>query len=133
MQPDVIILSNWLTTAEAQEATGYSVAHLQRLARDGTVTARKLAGRVWVFDRAALLAHRETAKSGPKGEADVSPGARAIRLPNGRRIQVEGESAGYVWVTCLECGMQWSPNLRPGGKYPRGWRQCPECTKRDRG
>jgi len=40
-------------------------------------------------------------------------------------ITVEGVEVGRVWVTCNQCGVKWSPNLRAGGYLPRGWWKCP--------
>jgi hypothetical protein len=28
-------------------------------------------------------------------------------------------------LRCDTCGQEWSPNLRPGGRNPRGWWKCP--------
>jgi excisionase family DNA binding protein len=60
-----ILAPGWLTVAEAAGLTGYTEAHIQRLARQGEVTARKV-GRQWVIDRASVLAWHKTAKRGPK-------------------------------------------------------------------
>ncbi len=33
---------------------------------------------------------------------------------------------------CEECGQVWSPNLLPGGRFPRGYRTCPNgCNDGD--
>lgn len=29
--------------------------------------------------------------------------------------------------TCCQCGTQWSPLIRPGGRMPRGYSICPHC------
>lgn len=29
------------------------------------------------------------------------------------------------WFRCLHCSQPWSPCVLPGGRYPRGWWQCP--------
>ena len=60
-----VLAPGWLTVAEAAGLTGYTEVHMQRLARLGQVTARKV-GRQWVIDRASLLTWKETAKPGPK-------------------------------------------------------------------
>lgn len=28
---------------------------------------------------------------------------------------------------CVDCGQQWSPMLRSGGRLPRGYWKCPRC------
>lgn len=60
-----ILAPGWLTTEEAQALTGYTVDHLQRLARGGQVTARKI-GDAWLFDRENLTAYQRAARPGPK-------------------------------------------------------------------
>ena len=60
-----LLLENWLTAAQAQALTGYAIEHLYRLARAGTVEARKL-GQMWLFNRESLLAHRARARPGRK-------------------------------------------------------------------
>jgi hypothetical protein len=62
----------WLIVEEAVELTGYCARHLQRLARQGKVTAKKKSG-LWFIDRDSLLEHKATAKRGrrwPSKEAD---------------------------------------------------------------
>lgn len=54
----------WITTEEARELTGYSVRHLQRLARGGHVVAEKQYGGTWSIDQESLLAHQATARPG---------------------------------------------------------------------
>ncbi len=66
MQQDIIVSAGWITAEEAEELTGYNPDHLRRLARSGKVPARKLAGRVWLFARDALLEWQATARRGPK-------------------------------------------------------------------
>ncbi|MFH1282343.1 MAG: hypothetical protein ABII27_01610 [bacterium] len=29
------------------------------------------------------------------------------------------------WLECMSCGQEWSPMLRPGGRLPRNYWQCP--------
>lgn len=60
-----VLRAGWLTTEEAQALSGYTGDHLSRLARTGQVTAAKLGGR-WIFERAGLIAHKATARPGPK-------------------------------------------------------------------
>jgi len=65
-----ILPAGWLTREEAQALTGYSENHLTRLARGGRVTARKLAGQLWLFERASLTAYQAAARPGPKKKQD---------------------------------------------------------------
>jgi hypothetical protein len=50
---------NWIDTSQAAEVTGYGKVWLQELAREGKVTAQKLAGR-WVFNKPNLLEYKHT-------------------------------------------------------------------------
>ena len=61
-----LLPAGWLTTEEAQALTGYTGFHLARLARGGQVTAQKLGGRVWLFERESLTAYQATVRPGPK-------------------------------------------------------------------
>ena len=61
-----ILPAGWLTTEEAQALTGYGEYHLSRLARSGQVTARKIGGRVWLFERESLTAYKAAARPGRK-------------------------------------------------------------------
>ena len=60
-----ILAPGWVTTEEAQRLTSYTVDHLQRLARGGRVTARKM-GDAWLFARESLTAYKATVRTGPK-------------------------------------------------------------------
>lgn len=46
-------LEGWLTTDEAARVTGYSFRHLRRLAREGSIEARKV-GRDWLIKADSL-------------------------------------------------------------------------------
>jgi|WetSurMetagenome_2_1015567.scaffolds.fasta_scaffold1351521_1 excisionase family DNA binding protein len=75
-----ILAPGWLTTEEAQALTGYTVDHLQRLARGGQVTARKI-GDSWLFDRESLTTYQAAARPGPKRRrnhttANTKPGPK---------------------------------------------------------
>jgi len=61
-----ILQAGWLTREEAQALTGYTEDHLTRLARGQKVNARKLAGQIWLFERASLTAYQAAARPGPK-------------------------------------------------------------------
>ncbi len=49
--------TKWLTTDQAAELTGYSVAYLRRLVRKGRVRARKVQ-REWLVDETNLVAYK---------------------------------------------------------------------------
>jgi excisionase family DNA binding protein len=42
--------TEWITTKEAAELTGYHAVHIRRLLREGTIEGRKF-GRDWMIDR----------------------------------------------------------------------------------
>ena len=44
----------WITTTEAAEITGYSIAYMRQLANRGRIEARKV-GRDWLIERTSLL------------------------------------------------------------------------------
>lgn len=52
---DDFIPTDWITTAEAAELSGYSPAHVRRLANRDLVEARKLA-HAWLVERENLYA-----------------------------------------------------------------------------
>jgi hypothetical protein len=48
------------------------------------------------------------------------------------RAGVVVRSTSAIWLECRDCGQQWSPLLRPGGKLPRGYWRCPDgCNATD--
>jgi len=53
-----VIAAGWITVDEAEKETGYSVAYLRRLARQGRIEAQKVG--VWLIHRDSLLAYKET-------------------------------------------------------------------------
>jgi excisionase family DNA binding protein len=53
--------TEWITTAEAAEITGYTTARFRQLAKDGAVVAQKR-GRDWFLDKSSVLAWVETMK-----------------------------------------------------------------------
>jgi hypothetical protein len=60
----------WISTAEAVKLTGYSTVHIQGLARQGKIKARKWVS-VWQISKTSLLAYKRQAdklggKRGPK-------------------------------------------------------------------
>jgi hypothetical protein len=76
-----ILPAGWLTREQAQALTGYSEDHLTRLARGGKVTAQKLAGQLWLFDRESLTTYQATVRPGPKrrrnhAAANTKPGPK---------------------------------------------------------
>ncbi len=65
-------MSDWITTAEGAQLTGYTVDYVRHLVRTGSVKGQ-LWGRSWMVSRAALVAHQRRAakqgeKRGPKTE-----------------------------------------------------------------
>jgi excisionase family DNA binding protein len=54
-------LTEWITTAEAAEMTGYTTARFRQLAKNGTVVAQKR-GRDWFLDKSSVLTWAETMK-----------------------------------------------------------------------
>lgn len=71
------ILAGWLTTDESAELTGYSVAYLRRLVREGRVLAHKVQ-REWLVNRDSLVAYKTKmdrlgrAKFSPRREVETS-------------------------------------------------------------
>ena len=58
--------TNWITTREAAELSGYHQVHVLRLVRTGKIRARKW-GIQWQVSRASVLAYvRKSEKSGAK-------------------------------------------------------------------
>jgi excisionase family DNA binding protein len=51
------IVEGWLSTAEANELTGYSFGYLRRLAKQGRIEARKVS-RDWLLHRESLLSYK---------------------------------------------------------------------------
>ncbi|MFZ5915541.1 MAG: helix-turn-helix domain-containing protein [Chloroflexota bacterium] len=49
--------TEWITTAEAAELTGYDPAHVRWLIRKGRVNGKKF-GRDWMIDRGGLLEYK---------------------------------------------------------------------------
>jgi excisionase family DNA binding protein len=50
--------TDWITTAEASELTGYAAVHLRQLAQRGKIRAMKK-GRDWLLSRKGVLAYAE--------------------------------------------------------------------------
>jgi excisionase family DNA binding protein len=58
--------TEWITTAEAAELTGYASAYFRQLIKRGRLQAQKR-GRDWFLDRAEVLAYaEEMERLGPK-------------------------------------------------------------------
>jgi excisionase family DNA binding protein len=53
--------TEWITTAEAAELTGYDVTHIRLLVRKGSITGRKF-GRDWMIDRESVKDYAEEMK-----------------------------------------------------------------------
>ncbi|MBN1135366.1 MAG: helix-turn-helix domain-containing protein [Anaerolineae bacterium] len=50
--------TEWITTAEAANLTGYSVQYIRRLIKKGCIHGKKWA-RDWLVDRASLLIYQQ--------------------------------------------------------------------------
>jgi len=50
--------TEWITTQEAADLTGYSVQYLRRIIRQGRIKARKWVS-AWMVDRKALLDYKQ--------------------------------------------------------------------------
>lgn len=49
--------TEWITTKEAAELTGYHVKYIRRLVREGKITGTKRGGRDWWVDKASVKAY----------------------------------------------------------------------------
>lgn len=68
--------TEWITTTEAAELTGYSVQYLRRLVRQGRVKARKWVN-AWMIDQAALLDYKQKMDNlGPRKHDPWRTGSR---------------------------------------------------------
>lgn len=43
---------------------------------------------------------------------------------------IRGDKMGYV-RQCRKCGIRYSPQIKEGGKLPRGYTICPNCGSKD--
>jgi len=68
--------TEWVTTAEAAELTGYSPVTLRQFVREGRINGRKR-GRDWFLDRKSVLAYAEEMKR--LGTAKHDPRRTGIR------------------------------------------------------
>jgi len=59
--PDDFNPTEWITTKEAAELTGYSPVTLRQFVREGRINGRKR-GRDWFLDRKSVLAYVEEMK-----------------------------------------------------------------------
>jgi excisionase family DNA binding protein len=72
--------TEWLTTAEAADLTGYSVQYVRRLIKKGRVRAKKWV-RDWMIDKASLLEYQRTmAQLGPARHDPWRTGARKTNV-----------------------------------------------------
>lgn len=68
--------SEWITTKEAAELTGYDPAHIRLLVRNNKVDGRKFSN-VWMISRESVLAYVEKMKRlGPSKHDPWRTGAR---------------------------------------------------------
>lgn len=74
--PESFSPTEWMTTKEAAELTGYSSIHLRQLAQRGRVKSLKK-GRDWLLHREALMAYVDEMKRlGPAKHDPWRTGAR---------------------------------------------------------
>lgn len=65
------IPQGWLTTAEAEEVSGYTRAHLRYLASTDKVEARKVSDRLWLISRESLEQYQANVRPGrPRERAE---------------------------------------------------------------
>ena len=62
--------TEWITTKEAAELTGYFVTHVRHLIRKGHIKGQKF-GRDWMVDRDSVLAYAKEMEQ--LGEAKYDP------------------------------------------------------------
>jgi excisionase family DNA binding protein len=66
-------MTDWITSREASELSGYHPEHIRRLMREKKIVARKF-GVVWQIDRASMLAYlheAEKSEDGRRGPQEV--------------------------------------------------------------
>jgi excisionase family DNA binding protein len=69
--------TEWITTKEASELTGYHDTHITWLVREGRVEGRKF-GRDWMVDKESLLEYADQMRQ--LGSARHDPRGAAVRL-----------------------------------------------------
>jgi hypothetical protein len=115
----------WITTKEAAKILTDNSGHpvstgfVRRLGSDEKVTTKKLDERTKLYLKSDIEAY----KVKQRGDGSVRPWY--MRLP--KHVKLINSSS--IWFKCDICGQEWSPNLLPGGKLPRGSKMCPNgCT-----
>jgi Helix-turn-helix domain len=63
LRGDWMSAPEWISVREAVELSGYDVQHVQRLLRQGKVSAEKKGGHDWWIDKASLQAYVKQMKS----------------------------------------------------------------------
>lgn len=43
-----------------------------------------------------------------------------------KKVGIQSVSMSTTMLKCSKCKATWSPNLREGGKLPKGYWQCPK-------
>ncbi|MCL5996223.1 MAG: helix-turn-helix domain-containing protein [Chloroflexi bacterium] len=69
-------MADWITTDEASQITGYSLAHLRDLLRQKKIKAEKRGGHYWI-DRNSILEYAQKAAQAQK--EDKRHGAKGRR------------------------------------------------------
>jgi hypothetical protein len=46
-------------------------------------------------------------------------------------VEIIGDKS-HIRLACKHCGQNWSPNIQPGGRLPRGYWKCPNgCNSKE--
>ncbi len=65
------IPEGWITTAEAEEISEYTRAHLRYLASSGRIEAMKVGDRLWLINKRSLLKYQANVRPGrPRKETE---------------------------------------------------------------
>jgi excisionase family DNA binding protein len=74
--------TEWITTKEAAELTGYHVKYIRKLVKEGKLAGVKRGGRDWWVDKASVLEYFEEMKR--LGTAKHDPWRTGARQPRHR-------------------------------------------------
>ena len=84
-----VIHADWVTTKQAAAETGYTSAHLRRLAIQGAIPATRV-GREWLVNLPALRAHQ--ARMAALGNAKHSPWREDLAAQGRGRAHTEEDA-----------------------------------------
>jgi hypothetical protein len=118
-------LDNWIPAEKAAEIltanSGHAVsqAYVRMLARNSKISFKQVDGRTRLYSKSDISKYQV----GKRGDGSVRPWF--TRLPKSVKLL----NSDGIWFECGICGQRWSPNIQPGGKFPRGGKKCPNgCT-----